>query len=105
MPRLLVLSVTAFLGASLLLQAAEPARSDKAILADLKKILAALEKDKENLEGDKLAAQIKKHAEKAQQLLQEFEKAYPKSPLLPEVRSLALTVLDESTEEAMVDRA
>ena len=46
MPRLLALSVTALLAASLLLQAAEPPRPDKVIFDDLKKTAAALERDK-----------------------------------------------------------
>lgn len=87
-------------------QGADKVREDKVILADLKKIQADLEKDKENAtELKKLTEQVKKHVESAQTLLEEFEKHHAKSNLLARARSAALKVLDESSDEAVQARA
>jgi len=87
-------------------QTSDKVREDKVILADLKKVVADLEKDKANAtEAKKLREQLKTHVASAEGLLEEFEKNCPKSKLLAEARSAALKVLDESPDDAVEERA
>src|SRR4051812_44922659 len=72
-------------------------RSDKELIAELKQTLNQVLKEQEKArDREQLAERCKKLTEKAENLLQEFEKAVPKSPLLAEARATALRVYDES---------
>jgi thiol-disulfide isomerase/thioredoxin len=85
--------------------AADKPRDAKTILADLKKTLDAMEKDAKSIEDPKkLAEQMRGHVKTGQKLLAEFEKAHPKSPLLSEVRSQALTILEQSPDPGILDK-
>lgn len=80
-------------------------RSDKELIRELKQTLEQVfEEQQKAKDRDQLAERCKKHTEKAEALLREFEKSAPKSSLLTEARALALRIYDESPDPSLVEK-
>jgi len=98
-------SALLLLAVSVWVAAADKPRDAKIIHADLKKTLDAMEQDAKGTEDPKkLAEHMRGHVKTGQKLLAEFEKTHPKSPLLSDVRSLALTILEQSPDPGILDK-
>ncbi len=112
MKRLAPLFPLLFLGALALAQdtgkkETKPAqeRSDKELIEDLQKTLEQVLKEQEKSEDPRqLAERCKKHVEKAEALLKEFERSTPRSPLLIQARTLTLRVYDETPDPGLIDK-
>jgi thiol-disulfide isomerase/thioredoxin len=97
--------VPALLLGTLVLAQESRDRSDKELVGDLKKTLDQVLKEQETArDREQLAERCKKHTEKAEALLKEFEKSAPKSALLADARALTLRIYDESPDSSLVEK-
>src|SRR5436305_5417979 len=77
-------------------------RSAKELIGDLERTLERVLQEQEKArDREQLAERCKKYADKAEALLNEFEKAHPKSDLLAEAQALTLKIYDECPDPAL----